>query len=294
MIKTVNLSKNYGNNKVLENINLEIEDKKIYGLLGRNGVGKTTLLKILSNLIVSYSGEAKIDGSNIKENQALTENILFISDTMLPDSMKNYKIKNIFKNVSLFLPNWNEEFKDFLLKDFNLNPNVKLKQLSKGNKNLISLIIGLASGAKYTFFDEPSIGLDANNRYKFYNYILKISEDSDRTIIVSTHIIDEAESVFEKVIILEDKKVMLDEEIDEIQEKALSFTGSKSEIMNIIGNKNIIKEENIGAVSVISIYDNLSVQERQSLNSEGIQITNLPLQKLFIYLTSQEESNASN
>ncbi|MBL7576299.1 ABC-2 type transport system ATP-binding protein [Peptoniphilus asaccharolyticus DSM 20463] len=288
MLSVYNLNKKYGSNIVLDNINFEIESGKIYGLLGRNGVGKTTLLKIMSNQIISYTGEVKLDSEIIKENQAATEQILFVSEFMIPDSMKSEKIKNVLSAVSALLPNWNEKYKDELLADFKLNPKTTLKKLSKGNRNLLSLIIGLASGAKYTLYDEPSVGLDANNRYKFYQHLMKSMEDSKRTAIISTHIIDEAENIFEDVIILEDSKVMLNDDISNIQEKALSITGPKGEVLRILDGKNIISEENIGALCIISVFDNISTDERQRLKNAGAEITNLPLQKLFIHLTNKE------
>lgn len=288
MITVSNLNKKYGSNIVLNNLNFEIEPGKIYGLLGRNGVGKTTLLKILSNQIVSYTGEVKLDEEIVKENQSSTDRILFISEFMVPDSMKGEKVNTILKFASNMLPNWDEDYKDELLKEFKLNPKLSIKKLSKGNRNLLSLIIGLASGAQYTLYDEPSVGLDANNRYKFYQQIMKLSETSERTSIISTHIIDEAENIFEEVIILENSEILLNEDISNIQSKALSITGSKGEILRILNNKNIISEENIGAISIVSIYDDLDSDERQRLKNAGAEITNLSLQKLFIHLTNKE------
>lgn len=288
MITVSNLNKEYGSNIVLNNLNFEIEAGKIYGLLGRNGVGKTTLLKILSNQIVSYTGEVKLDGEIVKENQNSTDNILFVSEFMVPDSMKGEKVNTILKFASNMLPNWDEDYKDELLQEFKLNSKSSIKKLSKGNRNLLSLIIGLASGAKYTLYDEPSVGLDANNRYKFYQQIMKLSETSERTSIISTHIIDEAENIFEDVIILEDSKILLKEEISNIQSKALSIKGTTGEILRILNNKNILSEDSIGAVSIVSIYDELNFDERARLKNAGAEITNLSLQKLFIHLTNKE------
>lgn len=288
MLTVNNLNKTYGKNVILENINLNIEDGKIYGLLGRNGVGKTTLLKILSNQIISYSGEIKLDDEIVKENQNSVDQILYVGEFMIPDTIKSEKIEKILKWVSRILPNWDEEYKDKLMEEFHLDPKTKLKSLSKGNRNLLSLIIGLASGARYTLYDEPSVGLDANNRYKFYQLLMENMEETNRTAIISTHIIDEAENVFEDVIILEDSNIMLKDDISNIQEKALSLTGPKGEILRILGNKNIISEETLGAISMISIYDELSTEEKQRLNAAGVEINKLSLQKLFIYLTNKE------
>src|SRR5690554_4672593 len=151
MIEIRNLNKSYGKTKVLTDIHLDLEENKIYGLLGRNGVGKTTLLNIISNQIRSDSGTVKLDGREVYENSNLVENICIVKEKGLP--VDEYRVKRILKMASLLYKDWDEEYKDFLVKEFNLNLKKKFSKLSRGNQTIVGLIIGLASRAPFTIFD---------------------------------------------------------------------------------------------------------------------------------------------
>lgn len=293
MIKLENVSKSYGVNEVLDNINVRFEKGKIYGLLGRNGVGKTTLLRIISNIITDFSGIGTIDGEKIKENQSVVEDIILVHNKMIPSTFDPESIKSIYNWAKMLLPNWDEDYKNYLVKTFNLDTKSKYGKLSEGNKNLVSLILGLASNSKVMLFDEPSTGLDANNRYKFYKLLMEKMEEEEKYCVISTHIIDEAENVFEKVLILENKKLILDEEVPSIQEKALTISGSRDFILEILKNKNVIDSKTIGGMKIISIYDDLTDEERIDLKARNAEIQSIPLQDLFVLLTEKEEGNES-
>ncbi len=140
-------------------------------------------------------------------------------------------------------------------------------------------------------FDEPSTGLDANNRYKFYKLLMEKMKEEERYCIISTHIIDEAKNVFEKVLILEDKKLILDEEVSTLQEKALAISGDGDLISEILKDKNVIDSKTIGVIKIISIYDDLTDEERRSLKAGNADISSIPLQDLFVILTEKEEEN---
>ena len=153
MIEIKNLYKNYGRLEVLKNINLQIENGKIYGLLGRNGVGKTTLLKILSNQISNFQGEILMDGKNIYEQQEQVEEIVFIQESFFDQIlMKDEKISQIFRMASLLLKEWDHNFQVYLVKQFGIDPNQEYSKLSKGNQTIVGLIIGLCARTKVVIF----------------------------------------------------------------------------------------------------------------------------------------------
>ena len=177
MLEIKNLNKSYGKNKVLTDINLNIEENKIYGLLGRNGAGKTTLLNLISSQILRSAGEIKLDNEDVFENSKVMEDICLVKD--FPNSVKERKVKDILTLAKIIYKNWDEEYKDYLVKEFNLNTKKKLLKLSTGNQTIVGLVIGLASRSRLTMFDEPTLGLDAAMRYKFYNLLL---EDYEKTL----------------------------------------------------------------------------------------------------------------
>ncbi len=287
MLEITNLNKSYGKTKVLSNVNLQVEEGKIYGLLGRNGVGKTTLLNIISNQIRSDSGEAKLFGKDIYENNEAVENICLIKESGIPSEEK---VKKIFKAARILYKNWDEEYKNTLITTFNLDMNKRYHKLSRGNQTIVGLIIGLASRAALTIFDEPSLGLDAAFRYKFYNILLEDAETNPRTVIISTHLIDEVTNLFEEVIILKDKEVFLKDEVSTLTEKSYFLNGRLEHISPIIEGKQVINKENFGSSTIVALFDDLTEDEKQQLKNKNIDISNIPLQKLFVYLTEMNSN----
>ena len=286
MIEVKDLSKAYGSTKVLSNINLKLEENKIYGLLGRNGIGKTTLLNIMSNVIRADSGEALLNREKIHENSKALENIAIVKESGF--GIEDIKVKKIFKAAKTLYKNWDEEYSKVLIKEFNLNMKKNYSKLSRGNKTIVGLVIGLASRASLTLFDEPSLGLDAAYRYKFYNLLLQDVEEHPRTVIISTHLIDEVTNLFEEVIILKDEKVYLKEEVEKLMEKAYFLSGRLEKIESIIKDKNIISKEAFGTINIVGIFDHLTKEEKDDLKENGVEISAIPLQKLFVLLTEKE------
>ena len=199
-IEVKNLSKKYKEKAALNNVSFTLDEPKIYGLLGRNGAGKTTFMDILSGQILPSGGEILIDGENPFDNQRLTESICLIKEGN--NFKKDLKIKNVLKIYSYFYPNWDQELAEDLIQEYNLSLNAKVKTLSKGMESALGITVGLASKAPITIFDEPYIGLDAPSRKRFYEIMLEEYQTEKRTIIFSTHLIDEVSLLFEEVLIL--------------------------------------------------------------------------------------------
>lgn len=283
MLEIKDLNKSYGKNKVLTDINIDIEENKIYGLLGRNGVGKTTLLNLIASQIIKDSGEIKLNGEPIFENSKAMEDICLVKD--LPESIKEKKVRDILALAEIMYKDWDTGYKDYLIKEFKLDTRKKLLKLSTGNKTILGLIIGLASRSKITMFDEPTLGLDAAMRYKFYNLILEDYEKNPRTIIISTHLIDEVANLFEEVIILNDEKIALKDDVDALKERSYFLSGQEDKINLVIKDKKVIHREEFGTTKIVGIYGSLSDQEIKNIKDNNIEISNIPLQKLFIYLT---------
>ena len=286
IIECKGLSKSYGKVKALSNITLTFEENKIYGLLGRNGAGKTTLLRTLNNELIISEGEAMYNGMEIFGNSKALENICLVKDRGSYDEDK--KVKDIFKLASICYKYWDEDFKNKLVKKFNLNVKKPFKKLSRGGQSLVGVIIGLASRAPVTIFDEPVLGLDAAAREEFYSVLLKDYEENPRTIIISTHLIEESSNIFEEIIMIDSGELILKESISELMEKAKVMVGNRDKILAALKNDvNIIHEDKIGGASIISVFDNLSKEEYSKLKEDSIEVSQLNLQKLFVYFTSK-------
>lgn len=283
MLEISNLNKSYGKTTVLTDINLNLEENKIYGLIGRNGAGKTTLLKLISGQLIRNSGQISLNGEEVFENERAMGDICLVRE--FSNSVKDMKVKNILSAARVLFRNWDREYENFLVKEFNLNTRKKVLKLSTGNQTIVGLIIGLASRSRITMFDEPTLGLDAAVRYKFYNLLLEDYEKNPRTIIVSTHLIDEVSNLFEEVIILDNNKIALKDDVDSLVKRAYFLSGREDSINRVIKDKEVIYTEDFGSTKIVGIYGELNEEEIEEIKANNIDISNIPLQKLFIYLT---------
>ena len=199
-----NISKSYKDNKVLDNVSLNIEQGKIYGLIGRNGVGKTTLMSIMTGQNPADSGDVTYNGQPVWENAEALSHICFSREINTKSllGMNNQKVKEYLRLASIYYKNWDKDMAEELVKRFGIDKKKKVCNLSKGMLSMLTVIIGLASKAEITILDEPAAGLDVIVREEFYKLIIDEQQENGRTFIISTHIIEEAANVFEEVIIL--------------------------------------------------------------------------------------------
>ena len=156
-----NVYKNYKKTEVLKGLDLQLEKGKIYGLIGRNGAGKTTLLSLMAGQNPATSGEITLDGKPVWENQEMMDQICF-SRELNPStnfSISELKVKEYLKMASIYMPNWDKEFAEELLKTFELDANKKINKLSKGMLSMLTITVALASKAEFTFMDEPVAGV---------------------------------------------------------------------------------------------------------------------------------------
>ncbi len=201
IVEARNLIKHYKDLNALDNVNLSLSANRIYGLLGRNGAGKTTLMSILTAQAFATSGEALVFGGSAYENDAVLSRICFIRESQkYPD---DFQPQHAFRSAALFYKNWDQGFADRLAEDFQLPVKRRIKKLSRGQLSAVGVIIGLASRAELTFFDEPYLGLDAVARQLFYDRLVEDYAEHPRTIILSSHLIDEVANLLEHVIVID-------------------------------------------------------------------------------------------
>lgn len=284
IIEISNLSKSYGKHRVLDNISLKIEENKIYGLLGRNGAGKTTLLNLITNRIFPSKGVIKIDNQNIIENyNALSKVYLMTEQDLYPATLK---VKEIFKWTKEFYKNFDMDYALVLSDKFGLNINKKYKELSTGYSSICKIIITLATQADILLFDEPILGLDANHREMFYKELMENYIKKPKTIILSTHIIEEVSEILEKVIIIKDGRVLGDKEVEDLLNESYLVSGAIVNVDEYIKDKRVINVETMAGFKSATIMGKLKEVDREKLDKLSLEISKVELQKLFIYLTS--------
>lgn len=283
-IEIKGITKDYGDTKALDNVSLKIEPNKIYGLLGRNGAGKTTLLNLMTNKIFPTSGEITIDGATVCENDETLNNIFYMMEKNLyPEALK---VKEIFRWTKEFYINFDIEYAKALSDKFGLKLNKKIKELSTGYRSIFKAITALASNANIIAFDEPVLGLDANHRDMFYKELIANYSKNPKTIIISTHLIEEVANVLEEAIIIKNGRVILKESVEELLASAYTVSGEATKVDKYIEGKKCIGEEVMGKFKSVTVLESIQDKNKDMLKELDLEINKAELQKLFISLTN--------
>lgn len=281
-INVENITKMFGKKHALDDVSFTLNEPKIYGLLGRNGAGKTTFMDILAGHQLPSNGNITVNGKDPFDERDILKNICLIKEG--DNFQKDMTVKQILTSYQYFYPNWDQDLANELVKEYQLPLKKRIKTFSKGMVSAVGVIVGLASKAPITIFDEPYIGLDAAARKKFYDILLEEFELEPRTVIFSTHLIDEVSLLFEEVLILQDGKLILQEETEKLRNEACAVTGEIDEVKDFILDKQVIKTKQLANMMTAYIYGNKQEAEKSSLQVEGI-----PIQDLMIYLTEKQE-----
>ena len=286
-LRCENLSKSYGQKVVLNELNLELESGKIYGLIGRNGAGKTTMLSIMSNQNPSSSGMVTLDGDNIWENRKALDRICFSRELNITaeSGLAAYTVKRYLGAAALYLPHWDKEMAAHLMQSFQLDPKAKLGKLSKGMLSMVTIIAAMASKAEFTFLDEPVAGLDVVAREQFYKLLLEEYTETGRTFVISTHIIEEAADVMEEVIILNKGKIILKENTQELIDRACYVTGLAEQVDQAVSGLECHHPESLGRSKGVTV---LLKSGEEIKRDYDVTVQPLNLQKIFVALCGEE------
>ena len=216
MIEIKDLAFSYGKTPILKSITTTLEEGRIYGLLGENGVGKTTLLTLLCGLKKVCSGSITTDGENpFDRTPTLLQNQFYLPDEVLPVAMK---AECFAKERGAFWPDYDHSKFLEIMKEFENDPAKKMNQMSAGQLKKTYISLALACGCKYIFMDEPTNGLDIPSKTQFRSAIMKYTSD-DSTILISTHQVRDLENIIDPIIILDRQDVLLNASVEEITSK---------------------------------------------------------------------------
>ena len=213
ILSTKNLTKSYGKKTALSQINMEIPRGRIIGLLGPNGSGKSTFIKLAAGLLVPTAGEITIDGDAPGVNTKAK--VSYLSErTYLNDWMRVSEIMAFFED---FYTDFNRIKAENMLKDLNINPDDRLKTMSKGTKEKVQLILVMSRQAQLYLLDEPIGGVDPAARDYILNTIVTNYKE-DASVIISTHLIADIEQILDEIIFINQGELVLSSSVDEIRE----------------------------------------------------------------------------
>ena len=232
-IEIKNLTKVYGKNRGIQDINISVKEGEIYGFIGPNGAGKSTTIKTLLNFIYSTSGEALIIGmDSVKESEKIKEYVGYV-----PSEVRYYddvKVKDIIKYAQSFYPKSNKEYVDRICNELELDMNKKMGELSLGNKKKVAIAQSLINNPKLLILDEPTNGLDPLMQKKLFNILIEEKEKGN-TVFLSSHNLVEVQNLCDRVCVIKEGKIVDIIEIEKSKtELKLKVTLSSSDITDDI------------------------------------------------------------
>lgn len=284
-IELVGVSQAFGKVIALHDINLTFEEGKIYGLLGRNGAGKTTMLKIMYGMIYPTLGNVLADSKPVMDDDILGQ-MFFVGE-------KNYFISDAtvdrnFRWMKDFRPEFDAGYAKFLADSFGLDVRKRIRALSTGYATLFKNILALASNAPFLLLDEPVLGLDANHRDMFYRFMLEKYGEKPFTAIISTHLVEAVASIFEHVVVINDGRIIKNEPRETLLASGYSVSGKTEAVREYVKDKEILGSDTLGSYETAYI----SGTRPKSGVPETLEIGKMDLQRLFIQLTNKKERKA--
>ncbi len=231
----------------LDRVSTVIAQDAITGLLGRNGAGKTTLLQLLSGHRVPTTGRVEVFEAPPYEDDDVLRRICFVKEGQrYPD---HFRVRDALAAASLVFPDWDAALADSLLRDFDLPARRPIKKLSRGMNSALGITIGLASRAPLTLFDEPYLGLDAVARQLFYDRLLADYAERPRTVVLSTHLIEEIAPLLERVLLIDRGRVLLDADLESLRGSAVTVAGPRDRVSDFAAGHELLHTESLGGTS---------------------------------------------
>ncbi len=288
LLRVKDVARRFRQRRALDGLTLDIPQGRIVGLLGRNGAGKSTLLRIVSGQLKPNAGEALIDDQAVFDNARALGELCLIGDT--PDFGMLGKAGDLLYVCGGLFPAWDDAYARALLARFELPLNRRMRQFSRGMQTSLMLSVGLASGARLTVFDEPSLGLDAVMRERFYDLLLEEkNRHPQRTFLLSTHLIDEVARVLDSAVLIDAGRLLCQGALAELTRGYLSVSGSPEAVRERTEGLTLLKEEALAGSLVRHVR--LTDEERSAIEADGrVQTAPISLQRLFVFLTEEKEA----
>lgn len=283
VVEVRDLTKHYGAVRAVDGVSFRLEEGRITGLLGRNGAGKTTLMSLLTAQEFATSGNIEVFGASPVENAAVLQQLCFIKESQkYPD---DFKVKHVLRAAPWFFPNWDQGFADQLIAEFRLPMEGRMKKISRGQFSAVGVVVGLASRAPLTFFDEPYLGLDAVARQLFYDRLLQDYAEHPRTVVLSTHLIDEVSDLLEHVLLIDDGKLLVDAPAEELRGSATTLVGGREAVDRFVGSREVLHRDGLGGLASVTVAG-LDDADRAAAQAAGLELGQVSLQQLVVRMTT--------
>src|ERR1017187_95597 len=288
------LSRRYRGQLALDNVSFDIEPGSITGLLGRNGAGKTTLLRILAGAEFPSAGSVTLLGASPLKSDALLHRMVFVREDQrypgygLPGG---FKVWHALRAASWFYPDWDAGLAEAMVADFGLPPSRAVNGLSRGMRSALGIVIGLAARAEVTLFDEPYAGLDPVARQLFYDRLLADYAEHPRTVLLSTHMIDEAAGLLERVVVIDVGKLVLEAAADDVRGSATSVSGPAIAGAKFAAGRTGWDRRRMGGHETVVVAGAMDDTDRARARALRLHLEPLTLQQAVIHAARKPETD---
>lgn len=277
-----NISKYEKNKEIIHNFSYNFLDNQIYAIIGNSNSKQEELLNLICAKEKPTSGTVYLDGEPLYKNSFMNERLCFIShNTSFPGFLK---ISQLFNLMQESFPKWDNSFAYDLITHFEINLNSRYEKLSEKKKALFNAIVGLASLANITVFENPIDIVDTKDRYDFFNFLYKNHERYPRTFIISTSYIDEIDFLINKVLFIDRGRLFAQFTIEEIKDSFRYLSGKTEVLKSLINGVKIVGVEERGKTLTVCIRQRLSKDDIRKYQKYLIKISEVPIRNIFIYL----------
>ncbi len=286
VIECNNLTKQFGKKTALDNVNFQIEDNSITGLIGRNGSGKTTFMKLACGILKETSGEVKVLGDIPYDNIKVAKDVIYsFHNYPHPEKQKLKVLRDFYKNL---FPNFDDVFASKLMKFYELEGKMKYGSLSQGMKSMFNFSMAMATRSKITFLDEPMLGMDAKTRKHAYEILLTEYNLYPRNFVISSHMLNEFDSILSDIILIDQGKIVFHKELDEIPLMAFRVEGEEDVLRQVLSDREVLVMNQGEIKSYAIVAETLTENLKREFEGHHLTCSMLRPEEVCIYYSSQK------
>ena len=275
VIEVEAVSRHFGKTVALRGADMTVEDGSIVGLLGRNGAGKTTLMSLIAGQDRPSTGSIRVHGENPFENSDPNSHVVFVRDNQrYPEG---HTLEHILRIAPVMAPGWSAELAEEIVQRFHIPRTKAVKKFSRGQLSAVAILVGLASRAAVTLLDEPYLGLDVTARDAFHDLLIRDHIEHPRTIVLSTHLIEESEALFDRILILDAGEIRVNVPRDSVPNLATVLTGAASAVEEILGTRQVLYSRNLGGFVSVTVAGSVDDQLVNEAQDRQVQVTSATL-----------------
>jgi ABC-2 type transport system ATP-binding protein len=279
-ITLTGVTKRFGDVAALDDVSVGFGRHLITGLVGRNGAGKSTLLDLVSARARATSGSVRVQGEDPFENRRVLAGVCAITENQPYPS--RFSVETVLHGAALLHPRWDAQVADDLIEVFALRRRQKVGKLSRGQRSALGVVIALASRAPITLLDEPYVGLDAVARRVFYDRLLEDVVAAPRTVIFSSHLIDEIAHLLDHLVVLDRGRVVLAAPVDLVRDSVLEVSGPRVLVDAFVDGLDVLARADLAGVTRVTVRG--AAPDEAAL--VGLRVRALPLQEVLVALTT--------